>query len=95
MSSWKLVLRQATVKNGEEISEVAIQYGRLGEALIDFLIIGITIFFVIRFIKRLQDKRDNPSDTSVATPKDIQLLNEMKNLLSKQNEILEDKLNRE
>ena len=48
----KLILRKAQPNEIAELSvqEVAINYGQLIETFIDFLIVGFTIFLVIKFI---------------------------------------------
>lgn len=60
-----------------EGSGLVIKYGMALEAGIDFLIIALTIFVAVRFIKRLRDRAEDPQDTTVPTPKDIQLLSEI------------------
>ena len=89
----KIVLRKAQTNEMSELSvqEVAINYGQLIETFIDFLIVGFTIFLVIKFINKLNKKAENPKDQTVSTPKNIQLLLEMNELLKEQNKILKEK----
>ena len=89
----KIVLREAQTNEMSELSvqEVAINYGQLIETFIDFLIVGFTIFLVIKFINKLNKKAENPNDQTVSTPKNIQLLLEMNELLREQNKILKEK----
>lgn len=88
----RIVLRQAVTTDGvTKPEEIAIGYGKLIEATFDFLIISITVFFVIRLIKSIRDRAEDPKDSSIKTPKDIELLNEMTELLKKQNELLSRK----
>ena len=89
----KIVLRKAQTNEMSELSvqEVAINYGQLIETFIDFLIVGFTIFLVIKFINKLNKKAENPNDQTVSTPKNIQLLLEMNELLREQNKILKEK----
>jgi len=61
------------------------------ETLIDFLIVGFTIFIVVKFVNRLKNKADDLKDKSVSTPKNIILLDEIKLILKQQNEILKNK----
>ena len=84
LSNKKLVLREA----GDAIEEVAIGYGELIEVLIDFCIIALTIFIVLKGINRFRDKAENPDDAEVETPKNIQLLSNLEKLMKEQNEIL-------
>jgi len=93
LESKKMVLREAQ-KNmlGElTIEEVSINYGLFIETLLDFLIVGFTVFIIVKFINRLNKKAGDPKDKSVSTPKNIQLLVNMNSLLEEQNELLKAK----
>lgn len=87
LSNRKYILRHAT----ETSEEVAIGYGELLESLIDFFIIALTIFVVVKFLNRFKKKAEDPKDTTVETPKDIQLLSNIEHLLEAQNEMLKKK----
>ena len=89
----KLVLRkeQTNEIGNLSVQEVAINYGQLIETFIDFLIVGFTIFLVIKFINKLNKKAEDPKDQTVSTPRNIQLLTEMNELLRDQNKILKEK----
>ena len=91
----KLILRNAQPNEIAELSvqEVAINYGQLIETFIDFLIVGFTIFLVIKFINKLNKQAENPKDQTVPTPKNIELLLEMNELLKEQNKILKENNN--
>jgi large conductance mechanosensitive channel len=80
----KIILRDAT----EKTSQVSIDYGLLTETILDFLIVGFTIFLVIKFVNKLQAKAEDVKDVTVPTPADIQLLSDIKELLEVQNEKL-------
>ena len=58
------------------------------EVFLDFLIIGFTIFIVVKFMNRLKAKAHDTEDKTVITPKDIQLLSDLKALMKEQNELL-------
>ena len=90
----KIVLRDAVVENGNiTMEEIAIGYGKFLETTIDFLIIALTVFVVVKVMNRLKNKAEDVKDETVKTPKDIQLLTKMTELMEKQNEILSDKKN--
>lgn len=86
----RLVLRdQLTDASGELISdEVAIGYGALFEAFMDFLIIGFTVFLVVKFMNSLKNKAHDVKDQTIKTPKDIELLSQLTELMQEQNELL-------
>lgn len=89
----KLILRESQTNSLGDISvqEVAISYGQFVETFIDFLIVGFTIFIVVKFINRLNKKAEDPTDKTISTPKNIQLLMDMNELLKEQNKILKEK----
>lgn len=86
----KLVLRDAITDASGAIttSEVAIAYGKLSEVFLDFIIIGFTVFIIVKFMNRLRTKAQDTKNTTVATPKDIQLLSDLKDLMEEQNKML-------
>lgn len=86
----RIILRKAVIENGiTKPEEIAIGYGKLFEATVDFVIIGFTVFLVVKLMNRIRRKSDDPKDKTVSTPKDIELLNKMTELLEKQVEIAE------
>ena len=89
----KFILRESQTNTLGEVSvqEVAISYGQFIETFLDFLIVGFTIFIVVKFINMLNKKAEDPSDTTISTPKNIQLLMDMNELLKEQNKILKQK----
>lgn len=89
----RIILKEATVDVSGKIvtDEVSIGYGAFGEAMLDFLIIGFTVFIVIKFMNRLRNKAQDTKDNTVATPKDIELLSKLTELMEEQNKILNAK----
>jgi len=89
-----LVLRDAVTDTSGAIltAEVAIGYGALMEAFLDFLLIGLTVFIVVKFMNRLRTRAQDTKDTTVVTPKDIQLLTNLTELMQEQNELLKAKV---
>lgn len=93
LESKKIILRESQTNSEGEflIEEVAIRYGQFVETFLDFLIVGFTIFMVVKVINRLNKKAEDPTDKSISTPKNIQLLMDMNSLLEEQNRILKEK----
>lgn len=89
----KIILKDAVNDASGTIltDEVAIGYGALGEALLDFLIIGFTVFIVVKFMNRLRNKAQDTKDETVVTPKDIELLSHLTELMEEQNALLKAK----
>lgn len=70
---------------GQVMTEaIAIRYGNFIQLVIDFLIIALSIFLALKFLNRLKRKGENPENTTVPTPKDIELLTDIRDLLKKQ-----------
>jgi large conductance mechanosensitive channel len=92
MENKKIVLRESVTLDGIiQTDEIAIGYGKFIEASVDFFIICLTVFVVVKFMNRLTDKAHDASDSTVTTPKDIELLDRMTELLEEQNKLLENK----
>ena len=86
----KIILRDAITGVDDTITapEVAIEYGFLFETLLDFLIVGLTVFLVVRAMNQLKDKAQDPKNTIVKTPKDIELLAKLTDLMEEQNALM-------
>ena len=84
LKNQKIILRNAS----GNFEEVAIGYGELIEVLIDFLIITLAIFMVVKLMNRIRKKAEDPTDKEVETPKDIELLSNIEKLLENQNKLL-------
>ncbi|AUC85836.1 large conductance mechanosensitive channel protein MscL [Polaribacter sp. ALD11] len=85
----KIILREAIVVDGKpKPEEIAIGYGKLIEAGVDFLVIAFTVFIVVKLMNSMKKKADDPKNKTVVTPKNIELMNKTNELLEKQNEYL-------
>ena len=88
----KWIIREAVTTDGVANPEqIAIGYGKLIEATFDFIIIGFTVFLVVKFMNTLRNRAQDPKDVKVSTPKDIELLNRIAELMEKQVELAEQK----
>lgn len=86
-SEMKFVLQNAT----EYADEVAIGYGDLFNVLVDFLIVALTIFIVVKGMNRFRDQAEDVNNEKVETPKNIKLLSNIEKLLEEQNTLLRKK----
>ena len=85
----KIILREAVlVKDKISVDEIAIGYGKLFEAGIDFIIIAFTIFIIVKAMNSIKKKAEDPKNKAIVTPKNIELMNKTNELLEKQNEYL-------
>lgn len=80
-----IIIREARMDEaGNVIREaVAIEYGMFIQVALNFLVVALSIFLVIKGFNSLKKKAENPQDATVVTPKDIQLLSEIRDLLKK------------
>lgn len=93
LSGRRLVLREGISGQpgvSPAVEEVAIGYGALIEAFMDFLIVGFTIFLVVKFMNNFRRKSQDPQNKTVETPKDIQLLSDLTELIQEQNNLLKE-----
>lgn len=81
-----VTLRQA-VMEGEEVIRpaVTLTYGNFIQTAVDFLIIAICIFFVLKGINKMSKKKEEPAPEPAepVVPEDIQLLREIRDSLKK------------
>lgn len=83
-ADYKATLRAAHVNNaGEAVAAVTLNYGMFINTLIDFLIVAIAIFLVIKAINQLKKKEEaKPAETPAPTKQEV-LLGEIRDLLKK------------
>jgi large conductance mechanosensitive channel len=92
-STLKLVLHPATAAIGAEgqpgyvaaIPETAINYGKFINAAIKFIIVAFVLFFIIKAMNTMKRKEEAAPATPAATPEDVSLLREIRDLLKNRN----------
>lgn len=79
----KYVMQPEVVdNNGKVVREaIAINLGVFIQLSIDFILIAVTIFFVVKLFNILRRKAEDPKVVTVPTPRDIELLSEIRDLL--------------
>jgi len=85
-ANMKYVLQAGETNSLGEVvkEEVAIGYGVLINAILEFIIVAFAIFVVIRIINKAKDKlAKKKEEEPEETPKDIELLTEIRDLLKK------------
>lgn len=76
---WTLVEPQLAADGTPvEGSGLVVKYGLVLENGMDFFIMAMVLFIVVRFLKRTRDKAEDPKDKTVPTPKDIELLSDIR-----------------
>ena len=82
----KVVMKQAVIEGGEVVAPaVSINYGSFINTIIDFLLIALAIFSVIKFMNKMK-KQEEPAPEPEAAPEpttEEKLLTEIRDLLKK------------
>ena len=64
-----------------DTAEVAILYGAFIQTVVDFLLIALSVFFVVKLLSKLKKKEEAKPEAPAEPPKDIVLLTEIRDLL--------------
>lgn len=78
-------LEAAKVQNIAELAWNGVTYGKFLSAVINFLVIGTVLFFVIKGIEKAQSltKKEEAAEEAPAGPTELEVLQEIKALLEK------------
>ena len=85
-SAWKWVLKAAEVDEtgAETAAEIAVNYGSFIAVVLDFLIIALVLFMVVKAINKLRTigkKPEQPAEEEEPAPTSEELLTEIRDLL--------------
>ena len=83
-------LKYVITPGTEEVAEVAVKYGQFSQNIIDFLLIAIVVFVMVKMINKMRDAAKKKEEEKPAepvapppTPEDILLLREIRDSLKK------------
>jgi len=78
-------LEAANVKNIAELAWNGVTYGKFLSAVINFVVIGTVLFFMIKAIEKAQNlrKKEEVAEEAPAGPTELEVLQEIKALLEK------------
>jgi large conductance mechanosensitive channel len=82
-----IILVEAT----DDKAAITLKYGVFLQKIFDFIIIALVAFGVIKGMNNLKTKSEDVKETKVATPKDIQLLTEIRDALVEQKSMEQNK----
>ena len=90
-SAWKWVLKAAEVDEtgAETAAEIAVNYGSFIAVVLDFLIIALVLFMVVKAINKLRSigkKPEEPAEEEAPAPTSEELLTEIRDLLKENND---------
>lgn len=77
----RITLKQATTLNGEEIAAVTINYGNFIQTLLDFIILALAVFLMVKALNTTKRKQQQEKPEPPKTPEHIKLLEEIRDLL--------------
>lgn len=82
----KIVLKTPIIDDAGKVIKdgIVISYGNFFQVLFNFIIIAITMFFLIKLMNVVKQKANDPENKTIPTPKDIELLSEIRDLLKEQ-----------
>ena len=78
-------LEAANVQNIAELAWNGVTYGKFLSAVINFVVIGTVLFFMIKVIEKAQNlrKKEEVAEEAPAGPTELEVLQEIKALLEK------------
>ena len=81
----KPALEAANVQNIAELAWNGVTYGKFLSAIINFLVVGTVLFFVIKAMEKAQNlrKKEEVVEEAPAAPTELEVLQEIKALLEK------------
>ena len=75
-------LRIVIIKASGETAELALYYGRFVQAIVDFVIIALSIFLMVKLINSMQRKKETEQEAAPPEPpKEQVLLEEIRDIL--------------
>ena len=72
-----------SVEGSEAVAEVAIGYGAFTQSIIDFVIIGLCVFLVVKVYEKMQKKEEEAPAEDPKPSDEIVLLTEIRDLMKK------------
>jgi large conductance mechanosensitive channel len=80
----KYIITEGVANDAGEITgEVAVMYGDFLTSLIDFIIVALVMFMVIKGINKMKKKEEPAPEPAPAGPSEIDLLKEIRDALKK------------
>ena len=81
-TEWKWVLKAADEAAG--VAEVSLNYGNFIATVIDFILIALVVFMLVKIMNVLHRKKEEPEEEEPKDPTSEELLTEIRDLLKEQ-----------
>ena len=69
-----VIMEGSTNEQGQVVPEIVISYGSFIQVTIDFVLMALVLFLVVKVYNTLRRMGDNENEKSVPTPREIELL---------------------
>ena len=80
-TQWKWILKAGEMVDGELVGQVSVNYGNLISVILNFIIIALVLFCVIKGINKLKKPEEPAEEPAPAGPTTEELLGEIRDLL--------------
>lgn len=77
----RLVLGKGSFTN----TDITLNYGAFLQAGVDFILLAFCVFLIVKAMNSYKTKAEDPKNVDVSTPKDIELLSEIRDILKNKN----------
>ena len=87
-TNWFIALdgnKYETLEAAQTAGAATLNYGNLISVIINFIIVALCIFFVVKAMNKFKKKEETKKEEKPAKPDDVKLLEEIRDLLKKQN----------
>ena len=81
-TEWKWVLKAADEAAG--VAEVSLNYGNFIATVVDFILIALVVFMLVKIMNALHRKKEEPEEEEPKDPTSEELLTEIRDLLKEQ-----------
>ena len=80
-TQWKWILKAGEMVDGELVGQVSVNFGNLIAVILNFIIIALVLFCVIKGINKLKKPEEPAPEPAPAGPTTEELLGEIRDLL--------------
>ena len=87
-TNWFVALdgnKYETLEAAQTAGAATLNYGNLISVIINFIIVALCIFFVVKAMNKFKKKEEPKKEEAPKKPDDVKLLEEIRDLLKKQN----------